>query len=111
MLVAAAAAIAGLASSADAFVCPAAQPGRVLATRLRDATGDAESELDVESFLKENYPLFEAMLSKVPNIYATLRECDGSDGYTIFAPSSTVMESGGCPVSFYVVQVLDRLNA
>lgn len=93
MLVAAAAAIAGLASSADAFVCPVAQPGRVLATRLRDATGDAESELDVESFLKENYPLFEAMLSKVPNIYATLRECDGSDGYTIFAPSSTVMES------------------
>merc|ERR1719390_485230 len=33
------------------------------------------------------------MLSKVPNVYATLRESDGSEGYTIFAPSSTVMES------------------
>ena len=92
-----AAAIAGLVSSADAFVC--AQSRRALGTRLRDVTEDAvavEAELEVESFLKENYPLFEAMLSKVPNIYATLRESEGSEGYTIFAPSSTVMESGGC---------------
>ncbi len=70
-------------------------------TALRDAPDvdvgtakDGTSALTIQSYLQENYPLFESLLlSKVPNIYDTLRASDASTGFTIFCPSNAVMEN------------------
>jgi uncharacterized surface protein with fasciclin (FAS1) repeats len=52
-----------------------------------------DSILTIQNFLKENYPLFESLLlTKIPNIYDTLRVSDSSSGFTIFCPSNSVME-------------------
>jgi uncharacterized surface protein with fasciclin (FAS1) repeats len=48
----------------------------------------------IQSYLKSTHPLFETLLlSKIPNIYTILKESDSTNGYTIFAPSNSVMES------------------
>ena len=69
-------------------------------TALRESpAGDAPSKAaddgeNIQSFLQENYPLFESLLlAKIPNIYDTLRTSDSSAGYTIFCPSNSVMEN------------------
>ncbi|KAL3796942.1 hypothetical protein HJC23_000695 [Cyclotella cryptica] len=61
-------------------------------TQLHSTPNPPENE-SIESYLQQNYPLFESLLSKIPNIYNTLRESDAANGYTLFVPSNSVMEN------------------
>jgi uncharacterized surface protein with fasciclin (FAS1) repeats len=62
-------------------------------TLLHSTESSPETE-SIESYLQTNHPLFESLLlSKIPNIYATLKDSDASNGYTIFVPSNSVMEN------------------
>lgn len=62
-------------------------------TLLRSSEPSPETE-SIETYLQTNYPLFETLLlSKIPNIYATLKESDDANGYTLFVPSNSVMEN------------------
>ncbi|KAL7518702.1 hypothetical protein ACHAWX_003512 [Stephanocyclus meneghinianus] len=65
---------------------------RPVCIHLRSTPDPTENE-SIESYLQQNYPLFESLLSKIPNIYNTLRESDAANGYTLFVPSDVVMES------------------
>lgn len=82
----------------DAFVgpspfAPIAQKQFALHESTNIENESAEEGETVQSFLQDNYPLFESLLlSKIPNIYGTLRESDSADGFTIFCPSNSVME-------------------
>mmetsp|Transcript_35922 Transcript_35922/g.86706 ORF Transcript_35922/g.86706 Transcript_35922/m.86706 type:complete len:243 (+) Transcript_35922:192-920(+) len=85
----------------DAFVGPSSKvtiaPRITTPITLQESTssddGANEGE-SIESYLQQNYPLFESLLlSKIPNIYGTLRESDSTDGFTIFCPSNSVMEN------------------
>ena len=79
----------------DAFVGPStsACTGRRIAP-LHQENADAPEGESIETFLQQNYPLFESLLlQKIPNIYSTLKEADSSDGFTIFCPSNSVMEN------------------
>lgn len=80
----------------DAFVAPS--PAKAVGQRAtllfesaaQGATGASEETL--ENYLQSNYPLFESLLiSKIPSIYKTLES--SPEGYTIFAPSNSVMEN------------------
>eukprot|EP01082_Thalassiosira_pseudonana_P009263 g8254.t1.1.5e17418a g8254 g8254.t1 contig29:94011-94848(-) len=88
--------VVALIASSDAFVSPLTQQ-RATATSTSSlysttSTNEDESQT-IESYLKENYSLFEStVLSKVPNVYATLKEAESSTGYTIFCPPNSVME-------------------
>lgn len=92
-------AVARHATVVDAFAGPAPRAAiapRIAPLRESAASADAPSSDDdegVESFLQQNYPLFESLLlSKIPDVYSVLRESDASAGYTIFCPSNSVME-------------------
>ncbi len=68
-------------------------------TALRESPDDAPkaggdgAAPTIQSFLQENYPLFESLLlAKIPSIYDTLRASDSANGFTIFCPSNSVME-------------------
>lgn len=85
----------------DAFVGPSSKatisPRITTPITLQESTssddGPKEGE-SIESYLQQNYPLFESLLlSKIPNIYGTLRESDSSNGFTIFCPSNSIMEN------------------
>jgi uncharacterized surface protein with fasciclin (FAS1) repeats len=88
----------------DAFVAPS--PSKVAIARriippstLRESPDDGPKEdgattPTIQSYLQQNYPLFESLLLvKIPNIYDTLRTSDSSNGFTIFCPSNSVMEN------------------
>ncbi|KAL9183701.1 hypothetical protein ACHAXT_004557 [Thalassiosira profunda] len=79
----------------DAFTSPSPTKAVARITRLFEAaSADASGDESIESYLQQNYPLFESLLlSKVPSIYGTLRESEASGGFTIFAPSNSVMEN------------------
>eukprot|EP00581_Thalassiosira_minuscula_P006052 CAMPEP_0183739010 /NCGR_PEP_ID=MMETSP0737-20130205/55990_1 /TAXON_ID=385413 /ORGANISM="Thalassiosira miniscula, Strain CCMP1093" /LENGTH=229 /DNA_ID=CAMNT_0025973681 /DNA_START=72 /DNA_END=758 /DNA_ORIENTATION=+ len=84
----------------EAFVGPSPkatlkqQHQQQLIAPLHESASPEEQGETVESFLQSNYPLFESLLmSKIEGIYPTLKECDSTSGYTIFAPSNSVMES------------------
>lgn len=71
-------------------------------SRLWDSTASSQQknedgdkdEATIQAYLQQNYPLFESLLlSKIPNIYATLQASDSTNGYTIFCPSNSVMEN------------------
>ncbi|KAL7528245.1 hypothetical protein ACHAXR_002348, partial [Thalassiosira sp. AJA248-18] len=80
---------------ATAFVAPHPAIVQPRITLHESTSDDGPSEGDnIETYLKENYPLFESLLlCKIPDIYSTLRSADASDGYTIFCPSNSIMES------------------
>lgn len=82
-------------TAVDAFSGPS--PSTATARRvapLHESAAPEEAPVEtIESYLQSNHPLFESLLlSKIPGIYATLKEADSSDGYTIFAPSNSIME-------------------
>lgn len=80
-----------LAGNAFAF-SPPCSPLRSQ-THLHSSESAPETE-SIEGFLQANYPLFETLLlSKIPNIYNTLKESDEGNGYTLFVPSNSVMEN------------------
>lgn len=100
LLAAAVALVATSCATVDAFVGPSSRAALVqqiapATTALQESTSSDDSPADadqtVESYLQENYPLFETLLiSKIPNIYGTLK--NGPDGFTIFCPTNAVME-------------------
>lgn len=64
------------------------------ATSSQQKNEEGEGDATIQSYLQENYPLFESLLlSKIPNIYATLQASDSTNGYTIFCPSNSIMEN------------------
>jgi uncharacterized surface protein with fasciclin (FAS1) repeats len=83
-------------SPVDAFVGVPSRQGvaRTVTLWESNASSDATEAESVEAYFQKNYPLFESLLlSKIPNIYSTLRESDSSNGFTIFCPSNSVMEN------------------
>jgi uncharacterized surface protein with fasciclin (FAS1) repeats len=67
--------------------------GSTASSQQKNEEGDKD-EATIQSYLQQNYPLFESLLlSKIPNIYATLQASDSTNGYTIFCPSNSVMEN------------------
>jgi len=81
----------------DAFIGPSHRA--VLAERLTplhksvSASELVDENISIDSYLQQNYPLFESLLlSKIPDIYKILRESESSNGFTIFCPSNSVME-------------------
>ena len=92
-------------ASVNAFVlvpCSSSTAAGSTTTTLWDSTTNSQQknqEVDkddatIQSYLQQNYPLFESLLlSKIPNIYATLQASDSASGYTIFCPSNSVMEN------------------
>lgn len=81
--------------AAQAFFVSTATPVSRLTVLSESATTeDAKEGQNIESFLKENYPLFEStILSQVPNLYGTLKEAESSSGFTIFcAPDSAMID-------------------
>jgi len=90
--IASALAAATTSSVVDAFVAPAPIAQRTVFTTssLHESADDINEEQTIESYLQENYPLFESLLlSQIPDIYSTFK---AGDGCTIFAPSNSVME-------------------
>jgi uncharacterized surface protein with fasciclin (FAS1) repeats len=81
--------------AAQAFISPATPVARLqrgTTVLSESSTEDAEEGQSIESYLKENYPIFESTIfSKMPNVYATLKEADSSSGFTIFCASDAVM--------------------
>jgi len=83
-------------ATVDAFTGPS--PRAAIAPRIAPLQESADStdgpaEESLQSFLQQNYPLFESLLlSKIPDAYSMLRDSDSTDGYTIFCPSQSVME-------------------
>jgi uncharacterized surface protein with fasciclin (FAS1) repeats len=68
-------------------------PSRTLRTKTLLSSSPEPVE-SIESYLQSAHPLFETLLlSKIPNIYGTLQESEANNGYTIFAPSNSVMEN------------------
>jgi len=62
----------------------------VTTSSLHESADDIKDEQTIESYLQENYPLFESLLlSQIPDIYSTFKS---GEGCTIFAPSNSVME-------------------
>eukprot|EP00571_Detonula_confervacea_P011845 CAMPEP_0172301240 /NCGR_PEP_ID=MMETSP1058-20130122/3170_1 /TAXON_ID=83371 /ORGANISM="Detonula confervacea, Strain CCMP 353" /LENGTH=231 /DNA_ID=CAMNT_0013011287 /DNA_START=61 /DNA_END=756 /DNA_ORIENTATION=+ len=88
------AAIALASAAVDAFVAPtAAVAQRITPITLQESTSVAEEGESIQSFLQQNYPLFETLLlAQIPNIYGTLSASDSTDGFTIFCPSNKIME-------------------
>ena len=81
--------------AAQAFFVSTATPVSRLTVLSESATTeDAKEGQNIESFLKEKYPLFEStILSQVPNLYGTLKEAESSSGFTIFcAPDSAMID-------------------
>merc|ERR1711966_427926 len=85
-----------LPSSVVAFVGPSHRA--VLAVRTTPfqksaSTSDSADDIGIDSYLQQNYPLFESLLlSKIPDIYKVLRESESSNGFTIFCLSDAIME-------------------
>jgi uncharacterized surface protein with fasciclin (FAS1) repeats len=84
--------------AAQAFISPATPVARLqrenTLTVLSESasTEDAKEDQSIESYLKENYPIFESTIfSKMPNVYATLKGADSSSGFTVFCASDAVM--------------------
>lgn len=79
----------------QAFISPATPVARLqrgTTVLSESSTEDAKEGQSIESYLKENYPIFESTIfSKMPNVYATLKEADSSSGFAIFCASDAVM--------------------
>ena len=84
----------------QAFISPVSPAARMMRrensvkifSSSESSTVEVENGQAIESFLKENYPLFETTIfSQISNVYATLKECDSSTGFTIFCAPDSVM--------------------
>lgn len=61
---------------------------------LKSSNSDSESLLTVKSFLKDNYPGFNAILELNDSIWKALAGVE-EGGFTIFAPSATALQALG----------------